>query len=708
MAEERKRIILFNCNEYVDFNTGEVTLPTRITCYCRHHGEKTGFRLKFTLKDSQNHVMATGRSPPIMITDDHKSSKMQIVAAKKRARADLETSATESDAPSISRKKAATVNAADAETDSGVSSPITSTPATPSSQLDDIPESSSKLVTFDSNNNNNNNKTNNNTMPTITAAANNNHNITITTNTNTNTNTTTSNNILNNGQPYPLGNNQQPHPLSEDNHEHFISQLQQQQEQQQMIPSSSVNNTTATTTTTASTVALVSNNNQQLLVHHDANQISQNELLDFLNSNDLSLLSDHLSNNNNNNSNQQQPMPIQYNQNLIQNNNINIHMNNSRRRATMPVMNQGISCQQQQQQYNPNTIYTKLQERNALEGSKLPHLPRLHRLIPSEGPIYGGSEVTVLGSNFYEGLTCMFGENPAIPTHCWSPNTLLCILPPAATAGPVVVSFKEHPLMLEGQDVVLFTYFDESDRALMELALQVVGLKTMGKVEDARQIAMRIVQGDNNNNTHGNNSTLSSAINQRSAATSALSPIAAGAIYDNARKLYLSQLEELIASSMLVLHNMKTPHHADHLSLTNQNQHSLLHLATICGYVRLVKTLIRLNCNVNQVDKNGYTALHFASWSGKVEIVELLIDSSNLTLVNNVGKTAERLAIEAGHKHIVQLFRRKQQQRDSLKLLIRKPVAPKTEVKVWLRLVFFNFIISRAFLPILFLKQLTN
>ncbi|KAI7907749.1 uncharacterized protein BX663DRAFT_464093 [Cokeromyces recurvatus] len=613
MAEERKKIILFNCNEYVDFNTGETTLPTRITCYCRHHSEKTGFRLKFTLRDNLNHVIAIGRSPPIMITDDHKSSKMQLIAAKKRARTDLES---ESDAPSTSKRKSATNG--DAETDSGVSSPIVSTPATPSSQLDDLPESSVKTTSFDNNNSN---------MNVVSTTVTNNH-------------TTPSTNY---NQPYLVVNNQQ-HPLAENNQGHFISQLQQPQ---QHIMSS--------------TNATMLNNTHHSLLQPNVGQMPQNELLDFLNSNNLSMLPD-----------QQHPIPdnqqqivSHFDQNTMMQNNINMHVNNNRRRTTIPVMNHGILPSQQQPYHNNNNIYTKLQERHTIESSKIPQLPRLHRLIPSEGPIYGGSEVTVLGSNFYEGLTCMFGENPAIPTHCWSANTLLCILPPAATAGPVVVSFKEHPLMLEGQDVVLFTYFDESDRALMELALQVVGLKTMGKVEDARQIAMRIVQGDNNNNNnnnnHGNTSTTTTTAPNHH--RSVLTHMAANAIYDNAHSLFLPHLEELVASSMLALHNMNSSHNSDYLSLTNRNQHSLLHLATICGHVGLVKTLIKLDCNVNQVDKNGFTALHFASWSGKVEIVELLIDLSNLKLVNRVGKTAERLAIEAGHKRIIQLFRRRQQQK---------------------------------------------
>lgn len=44
MAQERRKILLFNCSEYIEFNEGEATLPTRVTCYCRHHSEKIGFR----------------------------------------------------------------------------------------------------------------------------------------------------------------------------------------------------------------------------------------------------------------------------------------------------------------------------------------------------------------------------------------------------------------------------------------------------------------------------------------------------------------------------------------------------------------------------------------------------------------------------------------------------------------------------------------
>lgn len=141
--------------------------------------------------------------------------------------------------------------------------------------------------------------------------------------------------------------------------------------------------------------------------------------------------------------------------------------------------------------------------------------PQMQRMIPSEGPMEGGIEVTILGAGFRPGLTCMFGDIAATNTHYWSPNTLVCILPPAIEPGAVVVSFKEFPVVPDSQDLTLFTYCNENDRALMELALQVVGLKMTGKVEDARDIAMRIVEGNGNHGGVVNSSNSNSSNRQR-------------------------------------------------------------------------------------------------------------------------------------------------------------------------------------------------
>lgn len=196
--------------------------------------------------------------------------------------------------------------------------------------------------------------------------------------------------------------------------------------------------------------------------------------------------------------------------------------------------------------------------------------PQLDRLVPAQGPTYGGTEVTLLGSGFYRGLTCLFGENPATTIY-WNSNTLVCVLPPATQPGPVVVSFKEYPVVLEGQDVAIFTYYDASDQALLELALQVVGLKMTGKLHNAKHVAMQIVQGDDKKPTNGQQQVLDA----------------------------LEQVEGLLD-----------------LSLQNTSGHTLLHLAVVLDNKTLVKKLLSKQMYVHQLmhiqDKNDMTAFQLA------------------------------------------------------------------------------------------------
>ncbi|KAG8740566.1 SPT3 Dosage dependent suppressor of Ty-induced promoter mutations-like protein [Ceratobasidium sp. 414] len=79
---EDDKIVLYNCADVLDFKAGTVDLPVRLTCYCRHHSEKLGFRITFILRDHAGRTVGTGVTPPILITDDHKSTarKVQVQA----------------------------------------------------------------------------------------------------------------------------------------------------------------------------------------------------------------------------------------------------------------------------------------------------------------------------------------------------------------------------------------------------------------------------------------------------------------------------------------------------------------------------------------------------------------------------------------------------------------------------------------------------
>lgn len=95
-------------------------------------------------------------------------------------------------------------------------------------------------------------------------------------------------------------------------------------------------------------------------------------------------------------------------------------------------------------------------------------MPRIHRLIPAAGPTFGGIEITVLGANFHSAmqLNCVFGSTSSTSTQRWSDNTLVCILPPSVAPGQVHVWFDGLPKEEDGTPPCMFTYTDETDRAL--------------------------------------------------------------------------------------------------------------------------------------------------------------------------------------------------------------------------------------------------
>ena len=95
---ETERVVVFNSNEYLPFKPFDasqqpqkdsvagmddryqppegaisVAAAMRIACYCRHQNEKEGFQVIFTLKDQQGNVVAQEMSDSILITDDHKT-----------------------------------------------------------------------------------------------------------------------------------------------------------------------------------------------------------------------------------------------------------------------------------------------------------------------------------------------------------------------------------------------------------------------------------------------------------------------------------------------------------------------------------------------------------------------------------------------------------------------------------------------------------
>ncbi|KAJ7747252.1 hypothetical protein B0H16DRAFT_1320496 [Mycena metata] len=276
-------------------------------------------------------------------------------------------------------------------------------------------------------------------------------------------------------------------------------------------------------------------------------------------------------------------------------------------------------------------------------------VPTIHRLIPNSGPTHGGTEVTILGANFHPSLQldCVFGDVVAGSTHRWSDNTLVCILPPRAIPGVVEVSFTNFA-KINDSSTSLFTYSDDSDRALMELALQVVGLKMTGKIEDAKNVAMRIVGnvGEGSNMQTDTTTTNSSDMMQVTSTARNLRPLLLGQTAENENFetriiKFLSILEAPVdlPSSRSALLSTALSHPAP-------SGQTLLHLASFLGFATLVDFLVTRGADVDARDRSGYTALHFAALSGsKACVTALLRANADPEIVNGRGKTPQEVAV---------------------------------------------------------------
>ncbi|KAH9966201.1 hypothetical protein BGW80DRAFT_1563029 [Lactifluus volemus] len=271
-----------------------------------------------------------------------------------------------------------------------------------------------------------------------------------------------------------------------------------------------------------------------------------------------------------------------------------------------------------------------------------PH-PRIHRLIPSSGPIIGGIEVTVLGSNFHPSLQlqCIFGDVVASSTQRWSDNTLVCILPPRATSGVVAVWFNGLQKEDDGTPPCLFTYTDESDRALMELALQVVGLKITGKLEDVKSVAMRIVGPANEDTPSGSNAPNVMQLSTDSISMGLRSALHRMGPWSGLEKRIIDLLSlldvRIDTSSGITL--------AAAMEHTTSGGQTLLHFAAFLKYPTLVSFLIEHEADKDARDHNWYTALHFASLVGAQSCAAILLGAgADVEIVNVEGKTAQELA----------------------------------------------------------------
>jgi hypothetical protein len=285
-----------------------------------------------------------------------------------------------------------------------------------------------------------------------------------------------------------------------------------------------------------------------------------------------------------------------------------------------------------------------------------PSGPTITKLIPSEGPMAGGIEVTILGTNLTRPLIPYFGESPATGLDYHGTSTIVAILPPSAVPGPVLVTLRDdfgRPVTnISDFDVrQFFTYKNHTDRDLMELALQIMGYKWFGKVEEPKNIAAMII-GTHNTSSGNNGQGISGSANGgRQEGTGESDTGARGAAGET--------LEDGLLRVLDLIDRDTSPFPAQ-LSARSKSGHTMLHYASMGGYTRFLSALLVRGADPSIRDNCGFTPLHYAAWLGRCAVVQRLIAENVglLALKTPGGKTAEMLAADMGRTKICRILDR--------------------------------------------------
>lgn len=596
--DESKRVIVFNTHEVKDWQppsgqipseaTGDrlepivpdgalqVDVPMRIACYCRHQNEKLGFQVIFTLKDSNDRLIAQEISSSIMITDDHKTHNIPPLMTQ--------TSNGSDGLPGIFPVSAGGFSS---ESNFGT------TPLPPFRNS----HSSSDLQSLQR------------TYPGIyqSSAGTSSHPSQATSATMTPRNLSRQASPSGSSGPYAKkrkasGSSKVPSGLA-------MTKLETAQPLSGLGAVGSSTTSTAATTPSPYTPNISSFQQQQDLQFAQMAQSMQPIGAQF----HAGPPTPGILDNQFTSTNRSQSM-----ENLV-------HQMYSAppsahpSRAPSPTgMRNGAQAYQQhhvqlaQALANPNGFYS-------LTTAPNPHRsPIIHKMIPGEGPKTGGIEVTCLGSGFFQGLEVMFGDAKATTTTFWGETSLVCLLPPATTPGPVLVTLKQQqpmqpyptPPTLPKQQV-WFNYVDDDEQQIMRTALQVLSHKMNGKPEDIRELARRII--GEGSSSWGSSTGPTSSGGQQHQHRSALNPATFG-IDVEATLLKCLDLIDLDDSPRMPRLNLRRP-----------SGQTMLHLACSLGLHRFVAALLARGANPDPRDKGGFTPMHFAAMHNHPQIVRRLM-----------------------------------------------------------------------------------
>lgn len=202
----------------------------------------------------------------------------------------------------------------------------------------------------------------------------------------------------------------------------------------------------------------------------------------------------------------------------------------------------------------------------------------------------------------------------------------------------------------------------------MEMALTAVGLRVTGKVVGAVEIARRIMSAPGAGHEGADTTQGQQNMNyQRGDMSHQEQELA-----DELAKTVYSTTSDTQSAVLKFLSAFVTGPNGEHgsrrrrqstaaLNHVNSEGQTLLHLASLLGYDRVVQLLLRANATIDIHDRNGYSALAFAAVAGSMPCVKLLLEAgAKVGAYTFTNQTAHSLALRAGHRGIAAMLARPQ------------------------------------------------
>ncbi|OJJ49868.1 hypothetical protein ASPZODRAFT_149327 [Penicilliopsis zonata CBS 506.65] len=615
--DEDKRVIVFNTNEIKDWaepsknavpsyndtpapivppGAVQVELPMRIACYCRHQNEKLGFQVIFTVKDYEDNVIAQAITNSIMITDDHKTHAPPAppVPGPTPALPDgthLPGVGVFASGPTVDVSKTPSINSQQSfrlshsttdlqglqqrlspqypHSSGAFAVPQNSVNGVSNSQTPRSLSRQASPVEFQGPSSKRRKHSNSGRVPSELAmtkldtlngssASPTLNGTSHNNNTNSNNNNNTTNNNNNNN------NNAQFHPtrgFASPIERPFVTSSAMSGQYANGPPTPNGNDTTPFFNPSAQ--------------HQTLDTIVQQQLMSAPNSAQPS----------------RPGTPGGSNRNGFQDQGLGIPL-------------------------GPNTT-SQMWPPLPVTGNRLPSV--IHKLVPAEGSITGGTEVTLLGSGFYPGMEVVFGDTLATTTTFWGDKCLNCLTPPALQPGLVSVVFKhEHPTfgpIQQSQPILpkqqlFFRYVDDRELQMYRLALGILGHK-LGNQADAFQTAQQIMGGDTNSMFNLQKDYQSgSGGHQRQVPGLDLQG-------------KMSDLDSKMLTYLEFVDLDDSPRAPKYNSRCTTGQ-TLLHFASSLGLTRFVAGLLARGASPDVQDSNGNTPMHLAALSGHAHIVHRL------------------------------------------------------------------------------------